>query len=191
MLANSFYIWTLLLFTSGLSETVLTWRVSWKSKWIHKSVNCKGAGWWRHSSNPISRNRMKIPAKKFIAETSTSKITESCQLWMVAFVKTLFLRCQRLVPQGFAAGMQGAMGACQNCRRQIHSALQISFPGTNDASSDSACDSVIPSCVGAEHITPKVRHGPQGIEYWSWTAQKLGRGQRTPERRSWLCLFGI
>lgn len=27
---------------------------------------------------------------------------------------------------------------------------------------------------------PKVKHGPQGIEYWSWTAQELDRGQKDP-----------
>jgi hypothetical protein len=51
--------------------------------------------------------------------------------------------------------MHRAMGTCQECRRQRHSALQISFPGTKDASSNSARDSVIPSCVGADHMNLK------------------------------------
>lgn len=126
---------------------------------------------------------MEIPAKMSTAETSTSKTTELCQPQIDAFVKG-FSEMSKISSTRLYSRNAQSHRSCQNCRRHIHSALQILFPSTNDASSNSACDSVIPSCVGDDHLNPKVRHGPQGTEDWSEQHRCLGRGPRTPERRS-------
>lgn len=75
-----------------------------------------------------------------------------------------------------------ATEACQKCGRQIHSALQISFPGTKDASSDSTCDSVIPSCVGADHMNPGGEPGATG--HWVLVWNNAGVQQRPEGPRS-------
>lgn len=161
MFSNSFnvgFFLALSLFTSGPNEIVSYLEDKFKSEWILKSVNCKDRGWWTYSPNPIPRNTVEIPAKMFPSETSTSKITLPCQLWMVAFVKCFpemskihsIERCSRNAePQKPARSVGG----------RYTLPYKSLFPGTKDTSSDSTCDSVIPSCVGEDHMNPKGEPG--------------------------------
>lgn len=59
--ANSFYIWTLLSFPRssllGWLKLYLTWKISWKNKWIRKSMNVKGQANERISSAPYPETR--------------------------------------------------------------------------------------------------------------------------------------
>ena len=53
----------------------------------------------------------------------------------------------------------------------------LALSRNSNASRDSACDSMIPSCVRNDHVNLKVRHRPQDTEDWS--EQHRGWGDTT------------